>query len=69
LLSPFRQQYGMPHQLGFQTARTNHIKSVCALHTDEEAKGAKGCKEDKNVLVFFATFCAFCLFICVQCAD
>jgi hypothetical protein len=52
----------MPHQLGFQTARTNHIKSVCALHTDEEAKGAKGCKEDKNIFAFFATFCAFCAF-------
>jgi hypothetical protein len=51
----------MPHQLGFQTARTNHIKSVCALHTDEEAEGAKGCKEDKNIFAFFATFCAFCL--------
>jgi hypothetical protein len=50
----------MPHQLGFQTARTNHIKSVCALHTDEEAKSAKDCKEDKNIFAFFATFCAFC---------
>jgi hypothetical protein len=27
LLFPFRQQYAIPHLLGFQTARTNHIKS------------------------------------------
>src|SRR5262245_7331144 len=55
----FRLQYAIPHRLGFQTARTNHIKLDCALHTVEEAKQAKRGEEGKNVLAFFAPLCLF----------
>src|SRR5262245_56493589 len=55
----FRLQYAIPHRLGFQTARTNHIKLDCALHTVEEAKKAKRGEEGKNVLAFFAPLCLF----------
>src|SRR5262249_16273039 len=55
----FRQQYVIPRRLGFQTARTNHIKLDCALHTYDRAKKAKSGEEGKNVLAFFATLCLF----------
>src|SRR5262249_5506931 len=54
-----RRQYAIPHRLGFQTARTNHIKSDSALHTDEEAKKAKKGEEGNNVIAFFALLCLF----------
>jgi hypothetical protein len=60
----------MPHQLGFQTARINHIKSYCALHTArfaceplcEAVKGKqkrqKGQRKQKCI-AFFALFAFF----------